>query len=261
MHTYTSVYRNRTSYTDTYSGDDASTGLTSTQYTELKKKMLKSVYQNGGFYVGKYEAGIINSYRDYGEEISTEHPITETAVVQENAYPYNWVRCSQAQTLASRMESGEYTSSLMFGVQWDLMLKYLETKGATIEELNKDSTSWGNVMNNTYTITNANVKYTIVDQNTLKLQGWLPATSYTHNAGEITILTTGASSNFSKQNIYNIAGNVGEWTLEYTSYQGARCGTRGGSFGISGNICSASNRGGGYATDSYFGVGFRPSIF
>ena len=261
LHTYTSTYRNRTRFSDTHSGNDASTGLTSTQYTELKQKMLKSVYQNGGFYVGKYEAGIMDSYRDYGEDYNGNHPITETAVVQANAYPYNWVTCSQAQSLASSMESGEYTSSLMFGVQWDLMLKYLETKGATVEELNEDSTSWGNVANNTYTIANSSVKYNIVDTDAMLITQWLPATSYTHNIGEVTILTTGASSLFSKQNIYNIAGNLAEWTLEYTSNSSNPCAVRGGNCVNDGDDYPASGRVNVDATISNPGLGFRPSIF
>ena len=56
LHTYTKDYRNVTSYKDEYYSD-AVTGLTSEQYTQLKQKMLKSVYQNGGFYIGKYETG------------------------------------------------------------------------------------------------------------------------------------------------------------------------------------------------------------
>lgn len=253
LHKYTSVYRNGTSYTDTHSGNDASTGLTSTQYTELKQKMLKSVYQNGGFYVGRYEIGI-----DYSEGArSASGSTTQTPVVKENAYPYNWVTCSQAQTLASSMESGEYTSSLMFGVQWDLMIKYLETKGATIKELNRDSTSWGNVLNNTYTIANEKAKYST----TYPYSAWLPATSYTHNNGEITILTTGVSSNFSKQNIYNIAGNIEEWTLEYTSNSRYPCAGRGGDCDSNGDYCSASFRNFVGATLSNHTFGFRPSLF
>ena len=57
LHKYTDYYRNGTSFTDTYSSD-AATGLTSTEYTKLKQKMLKSVYENGGFWIGRYEAGI-----------------------------------------------------------------------------------------------------------------------------------------------------------------------------------------------------------
>ena len=90
--------------------------------------MLKSVYQNGGFWIGRYETGLTNWYRTYGEEYYKEHPIIDTPVIKCNAYPYVWVRCAQAQTLASNMYSGNYTSSLLFGVQWDLTLKYLETK-------------------------------------------------------------------------------------------------------------------------------------
>ena len=81
-------------------------------------------------------------------------------VIKQNAYPYNKVTCSQAQTLASKMESGNYTSSLMFGVQWDLVLKYLETKqAASQDELNRNSTYWGNYCNNNWTISNENSKY------------------------------------------------------------------------------------------------------
>ena len=53
LHKYTDYYRRNkggtlTNFTDTYSSEEA-TGLTSAQYTELKQKMLKSVYENGGF--------------------------------------------------------------------------------------------------------------------------------------------------------------------------------------------------------------------
>ena len=84
--------------------------------------MLKSVYQNGGFYIGKYETGIEDAPR------TSNTTLTETPVIKQNAYPYTYVTCSQAQTLASNMEHGDKTTILMFGVQWDLTLKYLEKK-------------------------------------------------------------------------------------------------------------------------------------
>ena len=76
-------------YTDTYYSN-ATTGLTSEQYTELKQKMLKSVYQNGGFYIGKYETGIEDTPR------TSNTTLTETPVIKQNAYPYTYVTCSQA---------------------------------------------------------------------------------------------------------------------------------------------------------------------
>ena len=57
---YTATYRNVTGYYDVYYPDDKNVGwfADETAYNNLKNSMLKSVYENGGFYVGRYEAGI-----------------------------------------------------------------------------------------------------------------------------------------------------------------------------------------------------------
>ena len=202
LHTYTNYYRN-SRWEDKYYSD-AATGLTSAQYTELKQKMLKSVYQNGGFYIGKYETGT-ETARTYG---SSSTAPGKTPVIKPNAYPYNYVTCSQAQTLASNMESGDRTTSLLFGVQWDLTLKYLETKGTSQADLKTNSTNWGNYSNSVWNITNANLKYAPNGS------GWTTATEKSKTVGESILLSTGASESFSKMGIYDLAGNVMEWTLE-----------------------------------------------
>ena len=59
LHTYTNDYRNETSYSDIYYPDSTEGWFAdSSEYDAAKKKMLRSVYQNGGFWVGRYEAGI-----------------------------------------------------------------------------------------------------------------------------------------------------------------------------------------------------------
>ena len=206
LHTYTNDYRDRKDYKDEYYSD-AITGLTSEQYTQLKQKMLKSVYQNGGFYVGKYEVGIENAPRRY-----TETDPTETPVIKPNVYPYGFATCSQAQTLASNMESGKYNTSLLFGVQWDLVLKNLENKGTSQADLITDSTSWGNYKNNAWNITNTKLKY-VVYNNGAYLE-WTTITSKSKTDSESILLSTGADSTFSKMGIYDLAGNQEEWTLE-----------------------------------------------
>ena len=250
LHTYTNDYRNGTSYKDEYYSD-ATTGLKSEQYTELKQKMLKSVYQNGGFYVGKYETGIESTPKTSGS--STTAP-KEVPVIKQNAYPYNYVTCSQAQTLANKMESGKYTSSLMFGVQWDLVLKYLETKGTAQEDLKSDSTNWGNYYNNSWEITNANSKYA---PNGSK---WTNGAYGKKDSNKSVLLSTGASETFSKQGIYDIAGNVSEWTLEYTSNSIYPCAVRGGNCNNNG-VYPAAGRS--VYTTTYYNVsiGFRVSLF
>ena len=254
LHTYTDVYRDGTSYKDEYYSE---VGLTNDQYTNLKKTMLKSVYQNGGFYIGKYETGIENKPKTSG---SADTAPTETPVIKRNAYPYNYVTCSQAQTLASNMESGNHTSSLMFGVQWDLVLKYLETKGTSQMDLKTDSTSWGNYINNAWNITNSNSKYAIYDDK-LENFDWTSGAYGIKDSDTIVLLSTGASDDFSKQGIYDLAGNVWEWTLEYTSYSSNACARRGGYYDYYGSSYPAAYRSD-YDTTFYNNnLGFRLSLY
>ena len=232
LHTYTNDYRDGTSYKDEYYSD-ATTGLKSEQYTALKQKMLKSVYKNGGFYIGKYETGIESTPKTSGS--STTAP-EEIPVIKQNAYPYNYVTCSQAQTLANKMESGKYTSSLIFGVQWDLVLKYLETKGTAQADLKTDSTNIGNYYDNLWEITNENSKYAPNGS------GWTSGAYGKKDSNKSVLLSTGASETFSKQGIYDIAGNVYEWTLEYTSNSNSPCALRGGDFYNGGSYNPAAYR-------------------
>ena len=251
LHTYTADYRKdksgtETKYTDTYSSDEA-TGLTSEQYTQLKQKMLKSVYQNGGFYIGKYETG--------AETAITYGSSSTAPVIKQNAYPYNFVSCRKAQTLASNMEHGDRTTSLMFGVQWDLVMKYLETKGTSQADLKTDSTNWGNYSNSVWNITNANLKYAPNGSR------WTNATEKSKTSNERILLSTGASESFSKMGIYDLAGNEWELTLEYTSDPNYPCAYRGGKYDNSGSNIPASDRFSNVTDVVYDDVGFRLALY
>ena len=212
--------------------------------------MLKSVYQNGGFYIGKYETGTETARTRTSGSSST------APVIKQNAYPYNYVTCSQAQTLASNMEHGDRTISLLFGVQWDLTLKYLETKGTSQADLKEDSTSWGNYSNNAWNITNENLKYSSNYGNS-----WTTATEKSKTSSEQILLSTGAAETFSKMGIYDLAGNVEEWTLEYTSDTKYPCAVRGGLYlGFSSSFPASSRSG--YITNGYDRrVGARVALY
>ena len=268
LHTYTDYYRNGTSFKDTYYSD-ATTGLTSAQYTELKQKMLKSVYENGGFWIGRYEAGITTNRTAKGD--ATVAPLSKAGTVENPVYPYTYVTCSQAQTLASKLSTGKsYTSSLMFGVQWDLVLKHIEVKEVAKSALRSDSKDWGNYYNASFTINRG--KY--ADYKNSLSTTWTPYDQTTSNnfvnsnsvkqvqsSGNGILLTTGASDECKKMNIYDLAGNVVEWTLEYTAYTSRPCANRGGCYSSTGSSSPASNRDNRTTTNSFNWIGFRLSLF
>ena len=256
LHKYTETYRNGTSFSDTYYSDEM-TGLTKIKYNELKQKMLKSVYENGGFWIGRYEAGIAGNRTSGNIDLETAPaPLStsKTGTEENPVYPYTYVTCSQAQTLASKLSTGKgYTSSLMFGVQWDLILKHIETKEVkkettleTIQSaLKDDSSSWGNYYNASFEINRGKYAkfgaistwYNYNNENGLEncvtyANGTSTKVQATSKSSAI-LLTTGASDTCKKMNIYDLAGNVKEWTLERYSGRTSRCADRGGCYASS----------------------------
>ena len=146
MITYAGVYRKGSvnqecNWTDEwYDG----CGLTQQEYIKAYQAMLKSVYTYGGFWIGRYEAGIDGSITDLTKARTTHTTVTigtsPKAISQKDAIPYNFVYCSEAQMLANEMTpDSNYRSSLMFGIQWDLVCKFLEVKSdLTVDDINKD---------------------------------------------------------------------------------------------------------------------------
>ena len=235
-------------------------GMTSDEYTTAYKKMLKSVYTYGGFWIGRYEAGIEGTTTETTNARSSHSNIvigsSPKAISQKDAIPYNWIYCSEAQALAKEMTpNNNYTSSLMFGIQWDLVCKYLEVKGKlTTANINSDSSAWGNYSNVGRTISSNKAKQTTNNGSTwTTITGTKPASSV--------LLTAGASEETNKMNIYDFAGNEWEWTLEKTSDSSIPCASRGGVYSDTGSLIPASYRYGNYTTSAYYSIGLRPVLY
>ena len=242
MQKYAKDYRDDNYSDDWYSGCGISN---STEYINLKNQMLRSVYEKGGFWISQYEIG--------ADTIVTSNDKTRSPASKLGKYPYNYVTCDQAQQLAAEMDSGDLTSSLLFGIQWDLTLKFIEeNEGITKNQIFEDSTSLGNYQNSKFTIykgrysndsgrnyTDVNSYYNIEHTST----------------GEYTLLTTGATKRNSKLNIFDLAGNLCEYTLEQSEQKNV---IRGGTYTETGDSSSVSSR----KTESDTNItGFRVGLY
>ena len=249
MQKYAEAYRE--SYTDEWYSEAQHGFASAEEYNNHKNTMLKSVYENGGFYIGKYEVGT--------ETIRTSSSAApSTPVIKEGAYPYNYVTNKQAQEKSKELATGGRTSSLMFGIQWDLVLKHIENKqGKTQAELKNDSTTWGNYENATFEITKG--KYansTDYGETFTEVNG-----TYTKPASKEVLLTTGATERNSVLNIYDLAGNEYEWTLEKSTIASYPSVFRGGVYHGYGSSYPASYRLSRATSYSSLDISFRPALW
>ena len=87
---------------------------------------------------------------------------------------------------------------MIWGIQWDETLKWLiDTGEKTYKEIASDSTSWGNYYNNSFTY------YTNTSKSTA-----------TKASNSSTRIPSGAYEGANANNVYDLAGNVRDWTLE-----------------------------------------------
>ncbi len=252
MQSYASDYR-VSGWTDTFYSTEQHGFANEIEYNNHKNNMLKSIFENGGFYIGRYETGS-NTPRFLVSDSLTK------PVIQRDVYPYNWVTCRQAQEKAIELATGGKTSSLLFGIQWDLVMKFMEEKGAkTQEELKTNSESWGNYKNVTFETTRG--LYTTAPSTS---GSWNPVSGtnqYTKPASTGVLLTTGATDRNSVLGIYDLAGNIWEWTLEKSSNNSSPCADRGGDYYYNGSdrpSASRSSVGMNYAHDS---LGWRVALW
>ena len=102
------------------------------------------------------------------------------------------------------------TSMLCSGASWDSMLDFIKDSSHSVT----NSTTWGNYNNSeTYTINRG--KYAELNTSNYTLGNFQDVVNeYPKEKDKSILLTTGATERNSSKNIYDVAGNVFEWTTE-----------------------------------------------
>ena len=159
------------------------------------EKMYKSVKENGGFYIGRYEAG-----REGDNAVSKKGIDVYNNIIWGNSMEdETGGAVEKARNFDTQSGHSNVTSTLVYGVQWDAIMRWLSN--GTEEEK-----GW---------VTNSEGKGNYLDDNE------------TNNPA-----ITGAVEEYQMKHIYDLAGNVSEWTMEaYSTNQRV---ARGGNYNNSG---------------------------
>ena len=149
-------------------------------------KMLNSVATYGGFYIGRYETGDLSQATPVIKRINTD--------IGEQTWYTMWKKARKLTGTSAGVQ-------MIWGIQWDETMKWLIDTGAkTYAEIGSDSTSWGNYVYNSFTY------YT----NTSKSTATKASESQTR-------IPSGAYEGANTNNVFDLAGNVWDWTLESDS--------------------------------------------
>ena len=178
-------------------------------YQELQlefENTIESIKKYGGFYIGRYETGNITS---------------DVPVVQKMNISLGNATWYSMYSKMSYLGANSYVkTNMIWGCLWDETLQWLVDSGSLKQDELIVSMSWGNY-------TNSSITYTTTSE-----------TMETTSIGSRTLIPAGSSEDTKVNNIYDMAGNIHEWTLDV--YQDGRS-IRGGFCGSTGINLSASS--------------------
>ena len=189
--------------------------------------MVDSVEKYGGFYIGRYETG----------DLSKEEAVVRKGNTDIGSQRW-YTMYKKCKTLSNN--NNNVVTGMAWGNQFDRTLMWLIESGAkTKEEISSNSTSWANYGNATFEYTNSS------------------GSVVTKNSGSYVRIPAGSTDYTKVNNIYDLAGNVYDWTMEAYSSDGRVM--RGGYYGN--NSYTARYRSSNNPTNSISYCGCRSALY
>ena len=163
-------------YYNTILGENGTKEELAQLFVDEYKEMIESIKKCGGFYIGRYEL--------------SEAGVQKNQPTLTNTNWYNLYKKCKSLNASDKVET-----RMIWGCQWDVTMNWLISSGAkTSDEVNKDSSSWGNYYS-------TSVK---ADDGTTEIKANKTSS----------VLNTGITTFTRANNIYDLAGNCWEWTQE-----------------------------------------------
>ena len=188
-YTTTSSYREPAFLTNTSYADGSSynnVGITESSLQAEYNGMIKVVEEAGGFWVGRYETSKMST--DTSKDTSTTDFIQVIKGTTEGINNVNWYRMyAQQKNYEKHLSKSNVKSSMIWGSQWDQIMIWMKEK--------ENTTKGGFYVTNSVGMGNYG-----------NISGVDDGYDDTNNPS--------ATGCFDVKNIYDLAGNVYDWTLE-----------------------------------------------
>ena len=203
-----------------------------TFYKELQNEFdrtMESIEKYGGFYIGRYETGNLSSVTPVVKRLNT-------AIGNQSWY-------NMYLKMKNISNNKNVQTNMILGCLFDETLQWLiDTDEKTWKEVAQDSTSWGNYYNVSFSYTNTS------------------GTLETKVQYSSTRIPTGSTERNRANNIYDLAGNVFEFTTEVYlgGYRYVRAGSYNNTSGANGPVSRRGHVGTDTASD---GIGFRSYLY
>ena len=151
------------------------------ELTSNYEKTIASIKKYGGFYIGRYETGNLGQ--------GTAKVVKSNSDIHTKRWYTMYRKCKELKG-----NNENVITSMIYGSQWDRTLMWIMETGKTYNDIAKDSTSWGNYSTASFYYFNG--------------------TSYSMKSTSSLRLSTGCAEYTNANNIYDLSGNVWDWTLE-----------------------------------------------